>query len=61
MLNLSRYKDEAIIIGDNIKVTIIEIREDRVKLGIDAPKDISVHRTEVYEAIQKQNTDNQDK
>ena len=55
MLVLSRKKDEKIIIGDNIKVMIIEIRGDKVRLGIDAPKEIPVHREEVYEAIQREN------
>ena len=52
MLVLSRKKNESIIIQDNITVTVIEIRGDKVRLGIDAPKDVSVHRREVYEAIQ---------
>jgi len=52
MLVLSRKKDESIIINDHIRVTIVEIRGDKVRLGIDAPKDVSVHRREVYEAIQ---------
>ncbi|MFQ5730476.1 MAG: carbon storage regulator CsrA [Planctomycetaceae bacterium] len=54
MLVLSRKKDEKIIIGDNITVMVIEIRGDKVRLGIDAPKEISVHRQEVYEAIQRE-------
>ena len=57
MLVLSRKKDEKIIIGDKITVMVIEIRGDKVRLGIDAPRDITVHREEVYEAIQReQNT-----
>lgn len=55
MLVLSRKKDEKIIIGDQITVMVIEIRGDKVRLGIDAPKEISVHRQEVYEAIQREN------
>ena len=55
MLVLSRKKDESIIINDHIRVTIVEIRGDKVRLGIDAPKEVSVHRREVYEAIQNQN------
>jgi carbon storage regulator len=51
MLVLSRKKNESIIINDNITVTVIEIRGDKVRLGIEAPKDVSVHRREVYEAI----------
>jgi carbon storage regulator len=54
MLVLSRKKNESIIINDNITVTVIEIRGDKVRLGIEAPKDITVHRREVYEAIQNQ-------
>ena len=53
MLVLSRKKDEKIIIGDNIKITVVEIRGDKIRLGIEAPKEISVHRNEVYNAIQK--------
>ncbi len=56
MLVLSRKKDEKIIIGDNITLMVIEIRGDKVRLGIEAPKDISVHREEVYEAILKERT-----
>jgi carbon storage regulator len=51
MLVLSRKKDESIIINDHIRVTIVEIRGDKVRLGIVAPKDVPVHREEVYEAI----------
>ncbi|MGE3820499.1 MAG: carbon storage regulator CsrA [Isosphaeraceae bacterium] len=51
MLVLSRKKNESIIINDNITVTVIEIRGDKVRLGIEAPKDVTVHRQEVYEAI----------
>ena len=54
MLVLSRHRDESIIIGDNIVVTIVDIRGDKVRLGIDAPKDIPVHRQEVYNAIQQE-------
>ena len=54
MLVLSRKKDEKIIIGDKITIMVIEIRGDKVRLGIDAPKDVTVHRREVYEAIQNQ-------
>jgi len=55
MLVLSRQRDESIIIGDNIVVTIVDIRGDKVRLGIDAPGEIPVHRREVYEAIQREN------
>jgi carbon storage regulator len=55
MLVLSRQRDESIIIGDNIVITIVDIRGDKVRLGIEAPTEISVHRQEVYEAIQREN------
>ncbi len=55
MLVLSRQRDESIIIGDNIVITIVDVRGDKVRLGIQAPKEISVHRREVYEAIQREN------
>lgn len=51
MLVLSRHKDEAIYINDDIVITIIDIRGDKVRIGIEAPKDVAVHRKEVYEAI----------
>jgi len=54
MLVLSRQKDESIIIGDDIRIIVVDIRGDKVRLGIEAPKDVSVHRKEVYEAIQKE-------
>ena len=55
MLVLSRHRDESIMIGDNVVVTIVDIRGDKVRLGIDAPQEIPVHRQEVYEAIQREN------
>lgn len=54
MLVLSRQRDEAIVIGDNIVVTIVDIRGDKVRLGIDSPPEVPVHRREVYEAIQRE-------
>lgn len=54
MLVLSRQSDETIIIGDNIRVTIVEVRGDKVRIGIDAPRNISVHRQEIYDAIQRE-------
>lgn len=57
MLVLSRHRDESIMIGDTIVVTIVDIRGDKVRLGIDAPAEIPVHRREVYEAIQRENLD----
>ena len=55
MLVLSRQRDETIVIGDNIEITVVDIRGDKVRLGINAPKEISVHRKEVYEAIKREN------
>jgi carbon storage regulator len=55
MLVLSRQRDESIVIGDNIVVTIVDIRGDKVRLGINAPTEIPVHRQEIYEAIQREN------
>jgi carbon storage regulator len=54
MLVLSRQRDESIIIGDNIVVTIVDIRGDKVRLGIQAPSEVPVHRREVFEAIQRE-------
>jgi carbon storage regulator len=54
MLVLSRQKNESIIIGDDVEVIIVDVRGDKVRLGITAPKAISVHRKEVYEAIQRE-------
>ncbi len=54
MLVLSRKRGEQIVIGDNITVTILDIRNDKVRLGIQAPTDVPVHRREVYEAIQRE-------
>ena len=53
MLVLSRKKNESIVIGDNIVITVVDVRGDKVRLGIDAPKDVPVHRREVYDAIKK--------
>lgn len=61
MLVLSRQKDESIIIGDDIEITIVDVRGDKVRLGITAPKSISVHRREVYEAIQREKKQEQEK
>lgn len=54
MLVLSRKKDEKIMIGDDVTLMVIEIRGDKVRLGIDAPKDVSVHREEVFNAIRRE-------
>ncbi len=51
MLVLSRKKDEAIVINDNITIVVVEIRGDKVRLGIEAPREVPVHRQEVFEAI----------
>jgi carbon storage regulator len=55
MLVLSRHRDESIVINDNVVVTIVDIRGDKVRLGIEAPQEIPVHRREVYDAIQREN------
>ncbi len=54
MLVLSRQRDESIMIGDNIEITIVDIRGDKVRLGINAPNTVPVHRKEVYQAIQRE-------
>ncbi len=61
MLVLSRQKDESIIIGDDVEVTIVDVRGDKVRLGITAPKEIPVHRREVYEAIQREKKEREEK
>ncbi len=58
MLVLTRQRDESIFIGDNIKIMIVDIRGDKVRLGIEAPPEIPVHRQEVYEAIQREHKRN---
>lgn len=55
MLVLSRQRDEAIMIGDEVEITVVDIRGDKVRLGITAPRTIQVHRKEVYEAIRREN------
>lgn len=55
MLVLSRQRDETIMIGDDVEVTIVDIRGDKVRLGITAPRSIQVHRKEVYDAIKREN------
>ncbi|QDU08460.1 hypothetical protein V202x_18290 [Gimesia aquarii] len=54
MLVLSRKKNEKIVIDENIIITIVEIRGDKVRLGIEAPRDVPIHRSEVYDAIQNE-------
>ncbi|HCD34108.1 MAG TPA: carbon storage regulator [Phycisphaerales bacterium] len=56
MLVLSRQRDETIMIGDEIEITVVDIRGDKVRLGINAPRSIQSHRKEVYEAIKAENT-----
>ncbi len=55
MLVLSRQRDETIMIGDEIEITIVDIRGDKVRVGINAPIHIPVHRKEVYDAIKEEN------
>src|SRR5690606_3434060 len=55
MLVLTRKRDESIMIGDDIKIIVVDVRGDQVKLGIDAPRHIPVHRQEVYREIQEEN------
>ena len=55
MLVLSRQRDQTIMIGDDVEITIVDIRGDKVRLGINAPPEIPVHRKEVYEAIKREN------
>lgn len=56
MLVLSRRKNESIVINDDITIVVVEIRGDKVRLGVEAPKDVPVHRREVYEAIRRGET-----
>ena len=60
MLVLSRQRDESIMIGDNVEIIIVDVRGDKVRLGITAPKDIPVHRREIYDAIQREKNLNHD-
>ena len=55
MLVLSRQRDETIMIGDDVQITVVDIRGDKVRLGITAPRHIQVHRKEVYDAIKREN------
>lgn len=55
MLCLSRKKNESIVINDDITIVVVEIRGDKVRLGVEAPREVPVHRREVYDAIQREN------
>lgn len=55
MLVLTRKIDQSIMIGDHIRIVVVDVRGDQVKIGIDAPRDIMVHRQEVYQEIQAEN------
>lgn len=57
MLVLSRKQDEKIMIGDSITLMVISIQGDKVRLGIEAPKEVSIHREEVYRAIQQERSE----
>ena len=57
MLVLSRKKNESIVINDDITIVVVEIRGDKVRLGVEAPKNVPVHRLEVYEAIKRAETE----
>ena len=61
MLILTRRQNESIVIGNNIEITIADVRGNKVRLGINAPADVSVHRKEIYEAIQSQTDKNSEK
>ena len=61
MLVLSRKKNESIVIDGKIIVTIVEVRGDKVRLGIEAPRDVAIHRSEVYAAIQRERAEDQER
>lgn len=60
MLVLSRKKNESIVINDDITIVVVEIRGDKVRLGVEAPKEVPVHRNEVYEAIRRNQHESSD-
>ncbi|MCA8993492.1 MAG: carbon storage regulator CsrA [Planctomycetaceae bacterium] len=53
MLVLSRKKNESIVIDDRIRITVVEVRGDKVRLGVEAPRDVAIHREEVYQALRQ--------
>lgn len=55
MLVLSRKKNESIVIDERIVITVVEIRGDKVRLGIEAPRDVPIHRQEIFEALRRAN------
>lgn len=55
VLVLTRKKDQSIVIGDNVEITILEIQGDQVRIGVDAPKSLDIHRKEIYLEIQEEN------
>jgi len=61
MLVLSRKKNESIVINDDITIVVVEIRGDKVRLGVEAPKEVPVHRREVYDAIKRSEQANNSK
>ncbi len=61
MLVLSRKKNESIVINNDITIVVVEIRGDKVRLGVEAPKEVPVHRQEVYDAIHRKEAEAADK
>jgi len=57
MLVLSRKKNESIVINENIIITVVEVRGDKVRLGIQAPRDVAIHRSEIYDQLKKLSTE----
>jgi carbon storage regulator len=55
MLVLSRHIDEAIVVGDDVEIVVVDIRGDKVRLGVNAPTRVAVHRKEIYESIRQEN------